>query len=530
MKFEAQQIPHKDTGYFSTIVTDYLDGAEALRPFYAHPPAVEGIQAAIEVKRKQPLNRTALAAVLRKQYEAVTPHEKVQANIEALLHENTFTICTAHQPNIFTGPLYFIYKIIHAIKLAAELERQIPGCRFVPVYYMGSEDADLDELGNLTINGTKLQWQTAQTGAVGRMKVDKELMQLGEAIAGQVSFLPHGQEIVALLRSCYKEGATVEAATFQFINKFFEQYGLLVLLPDNPELKRLFVPVMENELEYGFSHPLVEATAAELARHYKVQASGREINLFYLSDGIRNRITRSGDEYAVVDTELKFTKAAILKELSEHPERFSPNVILRGVFQETILPNIAFIGGGGELAYWLELKRVFEAVNVPFPVLALRNSFMLMEAEQAQKLEKAGITAVQLFLPLHQLEAVLVKKLSQNRLHLDAEKAEQAAYYERLQTAAATVDATLTKHVAALHAKALKKVEALEQKMLRAEKRKHADGLRQVTKIKAQLFPGNGLQERVENMIPFYARFGTAFLNGLLDISPGLSGGFVVVG
>ena len=173
MDCTAQYIDYRQTGYFSALVTDYISGEELLAPFYKHPASVAGIKAAIDARKKYPTNRKLLVEVLTKQYASIAASDKVKANIDKLLLENTFTITTAHQPNILTGPLYFIYKILHAIKLAELLAAEMPGSAFVPVYYMGSEDADLDELGHVFINGEKHQWQTKQTGAVGRMKVDK---------------------------------------------------------------------------------------------------------------------------------------------------------------------------------------------------------------------------------------------------------------------------------------------------------------------------------------------------------------------
>src|SRR5882762_9283056 len=164
MNTTAQLLPYSNTDFFSTIITDYISGSNLLQPFYKHSVTIEGIKAAIEERKKYSTNRKALVAVLQKQYAGFTLTAKQQFNIEQLNNENCFTITTAHQPNIFTGHLYFIYKILHTVKLAEELTLKMPGSNFVPVYYMGSEDADLEELGHIFINGEKQEWQTGQTG------------------------------------------------------------------------------------------------------------------------------------------------------------------------------------------------------------------------------------------------------------------------------------------------------------------------------------------------------------------------------
>ena len=529
MNCTTTHLSYEQTGYFSKIITDYLKADEKLHPFYAHPVSVEGVKAAIEERRQFKTGRNLLVNELQKQYSAVEVSGKVKINIAALGNENTFTICTAHQPNIFTGHLYFIYKILHAIKLAEELTTAIPGNNFVPVFYMGSEDADLEELGHIYLFGEKYEWKTKQTGAVGRMKVDKALIKLIEDISGQLLVHPYGGTIVSLLKECYKEGTTIEQASFKLINTLFAEYGLLVLLPDNAALKKAFIPVVEKELATEFSHKAVSATVASFPAAYKVQASGRELNLFYLTDDRRERIEKVNGQWSMVNSVVRFTEEEINKELFDHPERFSPNVILRPVFQEMILPNIAFIGGGGEIAYWLELKRVFEAVNVPFPVLVLRNSFMLINKEMNSIKAKLNFGSKDLFKKELDLVNELVNRESKLQLNLEKEKQGLIEFYQQLKNTSGAVDATLGDHTTALQVNALKKIEALEKKMLKAERKKFEAQQRQLRKLKAQLFPHNNLQERIENILPFYAKWGTAFIEMLCENSSGLEQEFCIV-
>ena len=529
MILSAQNLPYQSTGFFSQLVIDYVEQSEKLQPFYSFAPTLDGIKKAIEQRKKYLTNRAALVAVLQKQYANLTLTAKQQFNIEQLNNENCFTITTAHQPNIFTGHLYFIYKILHTVKLAEECKKQLPENNFVPVYYMGSEDADLDELGHVFVNGEKYEWQTKQTGAVGRMKVDKALIKLIDGIAGQVLIHPFGSTIIDIMKDCYKEGVTIEQATFKLVNQLFKEYGVLVVLPDDADLKKLFIPVVEKELQDGFSHQQVAATVAAFPAAYKVQASGRELNLFYLKDDRRDRIEVEGTKYKVHDTAIVFSKEEILAELNQYPERFSANVILRPVFQELILPNIAFIGGGGEIAYWLELKKVFEAVHVPYPVLVLRNSFMIVEKEYSAKSKSLGFTISDLFKTEMELLNTFVKRESSLQLSLEKERQTLLDTYEKLKTVAGAIDITLAKHTEALQVQALKKIAALEKKMLRAEKKKFEAQQRQLHKLKTALFPNNNLQERIENVIPFYAKWGDDLIKALYENSLALQQQFVIL-
>jgi len=528
MDFNCNYISYQQTGFFSKIVTDYLAGESNLKPCYQHLPNKQGIKDAIAAKRST-VDRNLLVNYFKNQYSNAKLTNIQQWHIDLLQQENCFTVTTAHQPNIFTGPLYFIYKILHAIKLASDLNTEFPDNKFVPVYYMGSEDADLDELGNITIQGKKLVWNTTQTGAVGRMKIDKNFLQLIKEIEGQIGVNEFGAELVSIFSKAYSLDKTVEQATFELVNDLFADFGLLILLPDNEDLKRAFIPTITKELKEQFSRKAVESTNTELVKHYKTQAAGRDVNLFYLIDNKRERIEKKDDLFIVEKLDLSFTHDAILQELNEHPERFSPNVILRPVFQETILPNVAFIGGGGELAYWLQLKNVFQEVNISYPVLVLRNSFLLYKKLQLEKLEKMNYGISNLFANTEILFTNLVLKQSANNLSLQNALKETRIFYNNLKTQAKSVDATLEAHTEAIAVKALYRIEQLEKKILRAEKRKFSDQKNQLQNIKADLFPNNSLQERTENFSYFYSLYGKELLNVILSSSKGLQQQFGLI-
>jgi bacillithiol biosynthesis cysteine-adding enzyme BshC len=530
MNFTSTRIPYRQTGKFSRIVVDYIDQADALKPFYGEAPSLQGLAKAIEERKRFAGHREILVQELRNQYAGVEPHPAVSNNIESLLSDNTFTVTTAHQNNIFTGPLYFIYKIIHAIRLADMLKNSFPDYRFVPVYYIGSEDADLDELNHIVLGGKKLSWHTKQKGAVGRMILDKQVTALVNEMEGQLGTLTYGKEIISLLRETYKEGRTLQEATFWFVNKLFAESGLLILLPDNAALKRTMIPVFREELLRQPAANIVEQTAASLEKAgYTVQASAREINLFYLKDDIRNRIELKNNEYRVVETDLRFSRDEMMQELETYPERFSPNVILRGLYEETILPNIAFIGGGGELAYWLQLKELFVHAAVPFPVLVLRNSFLLLEKKWQEAIHKTGFTTEDYFQPGETLLNRLVEKESPNRTSLNGSLSELENLYASFKKQAGAIDISLEKHVEALKTKTVFRLKELEKKMLRAEKRKFSDQQRQIQAVKSALFPGNGLQERTENISYYYARWGEDFLRQLYSESLTLEQEFVIL-
>ena len=246
MKFNATQISYRSTGLFSVLINDYIETKGTAQSFVNYAASKEGYKKAIEQRASFPTNRKVLVEVLQNQYTQLAKEvndasvlnsnnnnalnnslntneafKLVNDNVHLLLKENTFTVTTAHQPNIFTGPLYFFYKILHTIQLAAELKKQFPQHNFVPVYYMGSEDADLQEVGSYTLAGEAYQWNTKQKGAIGRMKVDDELIKLLQNLEGYWSVKPLGKEAIDILIQAYQKGKTIAEATLHLVHEYF---------------------------------------------------------------------------------------------------------------------------------------------------------------------------------------------------------------------------------------------------------------------------------------------------------------------
>lgn len=526
--FSPHLIPYSEIHNFSKIILDYLGASENLKTFYSFPPNEKGIQEMIGQKKKQKINRTLLTDELQQQYQLTNTSELVKTNIELLREENTFTICTAHQPNLFTGPLFFMYKILHTIKMAASLKKNLPQYNFVPLYYMGSEDADFTELNHTYVKDKKIEWKKQQSGAVGRMVVDDTLIQLIEELKNQLYAEPCIDELINSLRRCYTFGKTIQTATFELVNELYGEYGLIVFVPDNANLKRQMVSIFADDIFNQTSSLIVAKTSARLEQQYKVQANPREINLFYLKENIRERIVKKGEEFLIHNTELRFTRQELEEELKEHPEYFSPNVILRGLYQETILPNIAFIGGGGELAYWLQLKDLFTHFNVPFPILILRNSFLIIEKQYLEIIKKLGLNTKDIFLPETQLlNSVIERSGKKPELNGQLTKVEQV--YAQLDELVADIDSSLSQHVAALKTKTLNQLQNLEKKMMRAERKKHNVVQNKIAKLKQVLFPQNNLQERVENFSSYHAKWGRTFIDQVLKNSLSMEMEFVVL-
>lgn len=488
-----------------------------LRPFYQYPANLESFARVIEDKSRENSPRELLVSVLRRQYSNMERTPAIEKNIEALLSPSTFTVVTAHQPALFTGPLYYIYKIVSTIRLAKAVSSAYSDVHVVPVMITGGEDHDFEEVNHAHLFGKKLVWENQESGSVGRMRIaslrpvlDELLQLLGDSDAAQ--------RLRKKLDLAFNRHEIYGQAMQAFVSSLFKDYGLLVVNMDDAGLKRHFIPHMRRELLERPSLGLVGQTQAELeALGFSAQAFARPVNLFYLSEGLRERIEFEDGIFKVINTSLTFTETALLEELGAHPERFSPNVVMRPIYQESILPNLAYVGGGGELAYWLERKRQFEHFGVNFPMLVRRNSVVWIDSNSSKRMDKLGLDLRALLGDTEDLVKNWVHEKSEQELSLSAEKEALARVFGSIVQKAEATDPTLAGAVKAEEARQIKSIEQLEVRLVRAQKQRFETELNQLRSLKEKLFPGNGLQERYDNFVPYYLRHGDAFFDLLIE-------------
>ncbi|QMW02455.1 bacillithiol biosynthesis cysteine-adding enzyme BshC [Spirosoma foliorum] len=488
---DCQYLPLTSTGQFSSLFLDYINKKDSLTPFYNRFPDVAAFGGQIADKSFDASKRQVLVNTLERQYAGIAN----KPDFSVLLQPNTFTVTTGHQLNIFTGPLYIVYKLITTINLARKLKETYPDYNFVPVYWMATEDHDFAEINHFSMFGRSYVWQTEQRGAVGRMN-PQEL----KALFTQIP------EKLALFEEAYFNQDTLANAVRYYINELFGAEGLVCLDADDAALKRLFAPVMRDELIHHRSGELVQQKTQELENlGYKTVIAPRDINLFYLDDQLRERIERKGDgTYKIINTQLKFSEPELLDILEQNPERFSPNVVLRPLYQETILPNLAYIGGPSEVPYWLQLKGVFEHFQTAFPILMPRNFAMYVPAVSAKRICKLGLTPEELFQDTLTLKHAYVEHHARHALKFDNENKTVNKALDAILHKAQMVDPTLEKAVLAETKRFANAVARLEKKMRRAEERNQETGVRQLLAVKNELFPNGGLQERSENFLTFY--------------------------
>lgn len=529
---DITRLPFSDFPMLSKFDRTYSEQSDFFEKFYTYSVDIQSFGNIIADKSKQETNRSLLVSVLRKQYLNFSTEGGVLDKIDSLRDSKTFTVTTAHQPSLLTGPLYFVYKIFSTIKLAEELASHYPQNNFVPIFVIGGEDHDFDEVNSISIFGKKIAWQRSDTegGAVGMMKTESLRAVLDE-LKPTLGDSENAQHIFDIIEKAYTQHTLYQDATQDLLNALFGKYGLVVLNMNDTELKQQFIPIMEKEIVEQPSKSLVEQTQNELADlGFKAQAFAREINLFYLRENIRERIVEENGVYRALNTDFQWqTQADILKELHDTPQYFSPNVVLRPLFQEYILPNLAYIGGGGELAYWLERKTQFQYFGINFPMLIRRNSVLFLDKATQDRMKKLDVQLTDLVENTDILIKKYVAKLSTTPLSMEAEKRALNEILDSILKKVIDIDASLEKAVLAEKTKQLQSIEALESRVLKAEKQKHETALNQLKALQQKLFPKGGLQERTDNILPIYLKHNGAFFDVLKENLNPLEKGFILI-
>lgn len=482
------------TGLFSSLFLDYLSQNENLKDFYNEYPSIENFGNILQSREFTKENREVLINSLMVQYGDLEDGP-VYENIQALRGQRAFTVTTGHQLNLMTGPLYFIYKIVSTIKLSQKLKESYPNYDFIPVYWMATEDHDFDEINHFHFDGKEYVWETDQKGPVGEFQLDRNIHDL----VGSLDFLPE------FFKTAYQNSKTLKEAVRKYVHHLFSDKGLVILDGNDEELKRLFIPVIKDDVLHQTANGLVNASNDSLEKlGYQTQVFPREINFFYMKKGLRERIIRTNGTFEVMNAGIRWQEEELLAEIQKYPQRFSPNVIMRPLYQETILPNIAYLGGPAEVAYWFQLKKVFDFYKVNFPFVLPRNFALVTPVNITRKIRRLELSSKDLFKDIDHLRKEFVKSVTSLDLNLTEEKNKLSRMFEGLHCKAGDMDKTLLPSVKAAEVRAQKILQQIARKFRKAEERKNKDEIRQLYEVKEGLFPGKIPQERKLNFLQFY--------------------------
>ncbi len=507
---------YQDIEQFSKRDKDFVSSESLIQGLLPYSSNKEGIGKSILERQKYPVDRVLLTEVLRDQYKDFKTISSVDQNIELLSQENTFSVTTAHQPVIFLGPMYVIYKALSAVKLAEELKSEYPKFDFVPFFIVGGEDHDFEEISVIRIFQKEFKWNFESHGqSVGNIS-PQHMNTLFEELEDLFARDPKGKSLLDLMIKAYKSRSTLVYATQEILHLLMGQYGLVSIDMSDPRLKRSFIPSIKKEILQETSKPLVEKEQGRIQNMgFKVQAHARDINFFYQSEVGRKRIVREEDHYKILDTDLNFSKDEFEAIIESYPERFSPNVIMRPVYQSSILPDILYVGGGGELAYWAERVAQFEAFDVHFPALIRRSSITLINQNSLNKWEKLNFEAQDLIKNEKDLVKIFIDQ--EVSFDLEHERRQLADQFEEISNKIKPLDASLMGKVAALQKSLEKDVSTLEKKVMASLKQKNQNTINKIQKIKQTVHSDKGLQERRDNVLGFYSQSSKDLIGELLD-------------
>lgn len=494
MTFQSNSIPFSQTNKFSKLFLDYINNEKNLENFISQNPDLQGFENILKQKIYKNENREILVNAISDYYQKaeIRISLKIRANIDSLKSQNTFTVTTGHQICLMTGPLYFIYKIITTINLAKKLKIQFPEKNFVPIYWMASEDHDFEEVNHFSLFGKTHTWQTVQKGAVGEFSLEN-LAEFLTEISPENPYISH-----------YKNKKNLADATASLVNQLFENEGLIVLNSNEKSLKSLFVEHIKNDVFENSAFKTITEQSKKIENlGYSAQIHPREINFFYLQPAVRERIIKENNRYKVLNTSISFSEAELKSEIESHPERFSPNVCLRPLYQEVILPNIAYVGGPGEIAYWLQLKTFFDYSKVDFPILLPRNFALIVPKNIEEKLQKLKISVSDLFLDAQTLKNSYLKNNGQKNIDFETYKDKVYGVFDALKKEILAIDGSLDGFMEAQKNESSKQFELISKKTTKAIETKENVHIEQLLKIQAKLFPDGDLQERKANFLNF---------------------------
>ena len=441
-------------------------------------------QIALKKQSYTAAQRAHLTKVLDEKYKDLSVSEKLKSNLNSLKEAHTFTITTGHQLCLMTGPLYFIYKILHVIKLSEDLNNTFPNEHFVPVYWMASEDHDFEEIRSFLLFGQKWTWESSQKGAVGQFDTN-DLQPLLQALAEK--FQNQAESEIHHLLEKFKT-PNYGSGFFEFVHELFSIYGLVVIDANNPQLKESAWPIWKKDLYTNNVHnAVIDQTQALKDQGLNTPIESKESNLFILDIGKRERIEKTGP--------IQFEK--------EHSFQLSPNVVLRPLYQEWILPNLAYIGGPSEIAYWQQLPLAFQTLALPFPLTLQRAGGILLQEKDVEQIQKLGFEKQDFLADKAALKDRYLKQAGDkepNYGQLDEFWSGYKAFFlnvvtEELPQEKRMIEAELTR--------IQKQIEALEERFEKMRKAKFDKALKQIEQVSEKIQPKGQLQERTSNLLSF---------------------------
>ena len=474
--------------------------------------------------------RVRLKSILSSQYADLSPSNKTQKNIDLLAKDNTLTIVTGQQLGMLGGPLYTFYKIITIIKLSNHLNSRYDKYNFVPVFWLEGDDHDFNEVRSISVfNNDNLLKKIGYKEevepddakkSIGLTKFDESINEFFGQLDENLRDTEFKQPLLDKLKIIYEPGKTFKTSFRQLIHSFFDDLGLVLLDPQDKQIKDLLKPIFRKEINDFREHTqqLVKISA-KLEETYHAQVKVHPVNLFFSTDEGRYSIEPVDNEFRLKRKRKSFTKEELLELIENEPERFSPNVLLRPICQDYILPTAFYVGGPSEVSYFAQVLPLYDLFKIPMPIIYPRSSATLLEANIKKTLDKYDKSIIEIFLGVDELKRKVIDSLTENNVDdiFNETQNEIDIAFDRLREKLFELDKTIADTSKKYRGKISNALIELKGKADQAQNRKFEVTLRQLDRACTIIFPSENLQEREINFIYFVNKYGDGFLKKIFD-------------
>jgi bacillithiol biosynthesis cysteine-adding enzyme BshC len=468
-----------------------------------------------------------LSAIIKNQYSSLQNiSEKTLKNISDIDKEKTIAVVTGQQLGIIGGPLYTIYKIITAIKLANQLRERYDEYNFVPIFWLEGDDHDFNEVrsinlfdnDNQVINiGYKEEISDDDAKqSIGKINFDEALNDFFTNYESSLRDTDFKNDLIFKLKEFYQVGKSFKQSFKDLLFWLFDEYGLIIFDPQDVQVKTLLKDIFKKEVnDFGFHTQKLIQVSAKLEELYHAQVKVKPVNLFYHTDDGRYSVEPVDDIFKLRRKRKQFTKEEILSEIENFPERFSPNVLLRPICQDFLFPTGFYIGGPSEVAYFAQALPLYDFYNIQAPIIYPRSSATLLEKNVANGLEKYDLSLNDIFLGLDELKEKVIASLSENNVANAFEEAakEIELIFDKIKENLFAVDKTLLDASGRYKDRVMSSVNELKVKAIKAQETKHETTIRQLTRLSNLLYPMGNLQEREINFTYFYNKYGRELIH-----------------
>ncbi|MEE9288364.1 MAG: bacillithiol biosynthesis cysteine-adding enzyme BshC [Bacteroidota bacterium] len=519
-------------GGFSSLYCDYLHQYENVQQYYNGDfRSSSDIGRVLNAAQSRLRDRKRLSDILRRQNQAFGCGEQTLENIAILESDSAFAVVTGQQVGILGGPIYTLYKIITAIKLSRELNRKYPSFRFVPVFWIEAEDHDFEEVNSVTvisrenlatrieylIDGKRLE---KNLGAVGDLRFESSLSDFFQKLDDVLINTEFKPSLLSMLKTYYAPGASLSTSFVGLLNSFFQGIGLVYINSNDKELKDMLVPIFQREIQnYPRIGQAVIDRSAEIEERYHAQVKPKAVNLFLFHKGGRYLVEPRDREkdFALKGTRHHLTREELESIATVSPEMLSPNVVLRPICQDYLLPTAMYVAGPSEIAYFAQLKPVYKYYDVTMPIIYPRSSVTLLEHKVEKVLEKYQLPLVEFFGEHESIWRKVIDQLSDvnvDGLFTTATKDVENGL-SQLDFGLSQIDQTLSGPLEATRSKMNNLLSILKDRTQEAQKKKHDLALRQIQKVTTHVCPNSSLQERQLNVVYFLNKYGLEFVQWL---------------